>query len=43
MINSGHVLEGVSVNDRVKESLCSLSYVMIMDATKDVAALAGDC
>ena len=29
--------EEVSVNDGVKESLCSLSYMTIMDVTKDVA------
>ena len=30
--------DGFSVNDGIKESLCSLSYVTIMDAAKGVAA-----
>ena len=30
--------EGVSVNDGMKKSLCCLSYMTIMDATKVVAA-----
>ena len=29
--------EGLSVNDGIKESLCSLSYATIMDAAKGVA------
>ena len=29
--------EGVSMNDGIKESICSSSYVTIMDASKGVA------
>ena len=31
--------DGVSVSDGIKESLCSLSYVTIMDAAMGVAAV----
>ena len=34
--------EGLSVNDGIKESLCSLSYATIMDAAKGVAVFGRD-
>ena len=34
--NSGHVPKDRSVNDGIKESLCSLTYVRAGDAIRDI-------